>query len=178
MPLNKVRSRYLKIILINNVKKMKVSVVGAGYVGVVLSAGLAKLGHEVIIVDVDEEKVNKMNEGKAPFYEKGLDELLSEVKEKIKATTDLKEAVKNTEITFICVGTPSRKEGYMHTEYIKAVCLEIGLALMRKQEKHYIVIKSTVLPGTTEECIKIVSDVSQKTWVNYFEAGFHCYWKF
>ncbi|MBU2497240.1 MAG: UDP-glucose/GDP-mannose dehydrogenase family protein [Nanoarchaeota archaeon] len=147
---------------------MKISVVGAGYVGVVLSAGLAKLGHEIILVDIEEEKVNKINEGKAPFYEKGLDELISEVKDKIKATLNLKDAIKDTELTFICVGTPSRKEGYMHTEYIKAVCMEIGLTLLRKQEKHYIVIKSTVLPGTTEECIKIVSDVSGKKMPNDF----------
>lgn len=147
---------------------MKISVIGAGYVGVVLSAGLARLGHDIILVDINEEKVKTLNEGKAPFYEKGLDELISEVKDKVKATTDLKEAVKATELTFICVGTPSRKEGYMHIEQIKEACLEIGLTLLRKPEKHYVVIKSTVLPGTSEECIKIISEVSGKKFPSEF----------
>lgn len=150
---------------------MRISVIGAGYVGIVLSSGLAKLGHEVILVDINEEKVKQINEGQAPIYEKGLQELIDECKERISATTNLKEVVKDTELTFVCVGTPSRKEGYMHAEQIKEACIDIGLAILRKPEKHYIVIKSTVLPGTCEECIKIISDVSGKKFPQEFSLA-------
>ena len=142
---------------------MKVSIIGAGYVGVVLAAGLAELGHEITLVDIDNKKVEMINNKEAPIYEKGLQELLEKhVPTQIKATTDLKTAISNTELTFVCVGTPSRKEGLIHLEQVKGACLEIAITLLRKQAKHYMVLKSTVLPGTSEECIKIIEDVSRK----------------
>lgn len=152
---------------------MKISVVGAGYVGTVLAASLAKEGYDIILIDVDSRKVEKINNYReAPFFERGLNELLQKfVPSKIRATTDLRDAIFKTDFTFICVGTPSRKEGYIHLEQIKDVCLEIALAIKKKEQKHYIVIKSTVLPGTSEECIKIIEDASGKKFPRDFSLA-------
>ena len=117
---------------------MKISIFGLGYVGCVGAACLAKLGHNVIGVDVNENKVRLMNEGKPTIIEEGIAELCAEAHEKglMRATTDVKDAVMNTDVSFIVVGTPSSKEGHLNLNYIYAVAKQIGEALRSKQENY------------------------------------------
>ncbi len=142
---------------------MKISIIGSGYVGLVTGACFAKLNNEVICVDIDKDKVEKINRGISPFYEKGLDVLLKDVKDRLKATTDIKNAVINSDVTFICVGTPRGLVGEADLSYIESACKDIGEALKRKDEYHLVVVKSTVPPGTTEHRIKpLLEEVSKK----------------
>jgi GDP-mannose 6-dehydrogenase len=131
---------------------MNISVFGLGYVGSVTSACLAKNGHFVIGIDIKREKVAAINAGKSPVFEKGLDDLISEVVAdgKLKATISADEAIKKTDISLICVGTPSNLDGSINLEHLKRVCSDIGRALKTKSKFHVVVIRSTVLPGTTE----------------------------
>jgi len=134
---------------------MEISVVGSGYVGLVTSVGLASFGHRVICVDVEEDKIKLISEGKSPFYEKDLDNLLQTVlnRKHFFATTDLKGAVLDTNVTFICVGTPPTAEGNINLSQIEAVSVQIGNALREKKAYHLMVIKSTVTPGT---CVRFI----------------------
>jgi UDPglucose 6-dehydrogenase len=134
-------------------KNLRISVVGAGYAGLVTAAGFAKGGFRVTCVDVDEEKVKVINQKKAPIYEAGLDALLGKVvPSKLQATTNLHEAVMNSDVTFICVGTPSKKRGETLLNQIEEVAAQIGKVL-RNKKSHLVVVKSTVVPGTTEETV-------------------------
>ena len=128
---------------------MRISIVGAGYVGLVTGACFAKLGNNVIILDIDKEKLEKIKRGIPPIYEEGLDELLKNYRYRIEVTQDYNYAVKESEITFICVGTPSKEDGSIDLSYVKEVARSIGIALRGKKEWHLVVVKSTVLPGTT-----------------------------
>ena len=153
---------------------MKISIFGLGYVGCVGAACLAKLGHQVIGVDVNENKVRLMNEGKPTIIEEGIAELCAEAHEKglMRATTDVKDAVMNTDVSFIVVGTPSSKEGHLNLSYIYNVAQQIGDALRGKELKsegvnelmgglrHIIAIRSTVLPGTNEKVGKMIEEAS------------------
>ncbi|AEH25425.1 UDP-glucose dehydrogenase family protein [Pyrococcus yayanosii] len=142
---------------------MKVSVVGSGYVGLVTGMGFVKLGNEVIFVDVDERKVKMINNAEPPIYEKGLEELMKEFRGKYRATKDYHEAVLNSDVTFIAVGTPSREDGSIDLKYVESAAKAIGEALKEKDSYHVIVVKSTVLPGTTEEVVKpLIEDHSGK----------------
>ena len=134
---------------------MKVSVFGLGYVGSVSAASLAADGHEVIGVDVQRAKVDAVNAGQSPIVEPGLDELLaSAVAEgRLRATTDTADAVANSDVSLLCVGTPSRKNGSLELEYLERVSEQIGAALRSKQDYHVVVVRSTVLPGTTHEMV-------------------------
>lgn len=134
---------------------MKISVFGMGYVGSVTAACLAKNGHSVIGTDIKPEKVDAINLGKAPVFENGLDNLISEAVAdgKLEATVSPDEAIRNSEISLICVGTPSELDGSLNTKYIKKACSDIGRALKEKKEFHVIAIRSTVLPGTTEKIL-------------------------
>jgi len=129
-----------------------ISIIGTGYVGLVTGVCLAKLGNRVICVDIDKERVRKINKGISPIYEKNLDELLGEVlkKKRLEATTDLKYAVENSDVSFICVGTPQGLLGYIDLKYVEQVSREIGAILKNKEDFHVVVVKSTVVPGTTE----------------------------
>lgn len=142
---------------------MNISVFGLGYVGSVTAACLAKNGHSVIGVDIKREKVEAINAGKSPVFEKGLDELIDEVvaNGKLKATVSVKEAIENSDISLICVGTPSNLDGSINLEHLKRVCSDIGRALKTKNKFHVVTIRSTVLPGTTENVlIPILEDKS------------------
>jgi UDPglucose 6-dehydrogenase len=132
---------------------MRLSIIGTGYVGLVTAACFAKLGHSVICVDIDPEKVQKINKGNSPIYEQGLDNLLLTYKERITATTDYEDALKNTDVTFLCVGTPSLKDGSLDVSYLKEATQHIATILKDKKTWHLIVVKSTVLPGTTQQII-------------------------
>jgi len=134
---------------------MKLSIVGLGYVGVVCAACFAKEGHEVIGVDIDKVKVDLINNKKAPIVEEGLEELIKEGVEsgRLKATTDLKEAVKNSDITIIAVGTPSKPNGDIDLTYIKKAAEQIGEVLKEKDSFHIVAMRSTVLPRTGRDVV-------------------------
>lgn len=142
---------------------MKISVFGLGYVGVVTAACFAKLGHEVIGVDLVQYKVESINGGEAPIKEKGLDELvyMGVKSEKLKAMMDTEKAILETDISFICVGTPPKRKGDIDLEALKRVCEEIGKAL-RKKKYHLIVIRSTMFPGSFEIVKEILEKSSNK----------------
>jgi UDPglucose 6-dehydrogenase len=132
---------------------MKVSIIGAGYVGLVTGACLAEKGHYVMCVDIDQQKVDEINRAIPPIYERGLKELLERnVKIRLRATTDLHEAVTETELTLIAVGTPFDGREIDLT-YVREVSREIGIALKDKHGYHVVVVKSTVVPGTTDEVV-------------------------
>ena len=152
---------------------MKISVIGLGYVGLCQGIGLAKLGNQVTGVDINSDKVDKINKKIPPIYEEDLDKLLKElVPGKLKAITDINQAIRNSEITFICVGTPSKKEGSMSLIQLENVCRNIGSALKEKKTYHLIVIKSTVIPGTCEETvIPIIEEYSSKKFPDDFGAA-------
>jgi GDP-mannose 6-dehydrogenase len=131
---------------------MRVSVFGLGYVGCVSAASFAADGHHVIGVDINPEKVRAVNEGRSPIVEPGLEELLNTgVKSKrLRATTSTAEAVLATDTSLICVGTPSRRNGSLDLTHLTRVCEQIGEAMRAKQGYHVVVVRSTVLPGTTQ----------------------------
>lgn len=131
---------------------MKVSVIGIGYVGAVTSACLASQGHKVIAVDKDIRKITCIEDGRSPIVEKSLDDLIGQGIQsgRLSATQNISYAVLNTDITLISVGTPSREDGSLNLSYVEAACREIGEALIRKDEFHSIVLRSTVIPGTAQ----------------------------
>jgi GDP-mannose 6-dehydrogenase len=130
---------------------MKVSVFGLGYVGCVSAAAFADDGHEVVGVDVIPEKVAAINAGRSPIVEPGLDELLQRgvASGRLRATSCTEDAVRSTDLSLLCVGTPSRKNGSLDLTYLTRVCEEIGHVLQDKDGYHVVVVRSTVLPGTT-----------------------------
>src|SRR5687768_9712093 len=130
---------------------MNVSVFGLGYVGSVSAASFAADGHTVVGVDVNSDKVASLNEGRSPIVEKGLDELIRDntANGRLRATTSTAEAIEATDLSLICVGTPSRKNGSLDLTYLERVCEQIGTALASKPDYHVVVVRSTVLPGTT-----------------------------
>jgi GDP-mannose 6-dehydrogenase len=134
---------------------MKVSVFGLGYVGSVSAASLASDGHEVIGVDVNVDKVRTVNAGRSPIVEPGLNELLAlgVAEGRVRATTDTTEAVRDSEVSLICVGTPSRRNGSLDLTYLERVSEQIGAALRDKPTYHVVVVRSTVLPGTTHDVV-------------------------
>jgi UDPglucose 6-dehydrogenase len=129
---------------------MKVSIAGTGYVGLVSGVCLAHYGHDVTCIDIDQSKVDAINSGISPIYEPGLDELLAaNVGVRLRATTDLRAAVESTDITLIAVGTPFDGE-HIDLRFVEGVAREIGEVLRTKDSYHTVIVKSTVVPGTTE----------------------------
>ena len=140
---------------------MNICVIGTGYVGLITGCGFAKLGHDVVCVDIDRKKVEMINGGEPPIYEKGLEEALAEVVGKrLRATTDLKTAVKNSEIIFITVGTPSAPDGSVGLSFVRKAFLD---ALEALDSYKAIVVKSTVVPGSTDSLAKLGEDKLGKT---------------
>jgi len=139
-----------------------------------LTTGLcfADKGHQVYCVDIDSEKISKINNGKPPFFEKGLEALLTKhVQKSFKATTDLQEAIKNSEVTLIAVGTPFDGK-QIDLSYVKAVALEIGEILKEVKDYHLVVVKSTVVPGTTDNVVlPILEEASGKKAGKDFGVG-------
>jgi GDP-mannose 6-dehydrogenase len=131
---------------------MRISVFGLGYVGCISAACLARDGHAVIGVDVDANKVAATNAGRAPVLEPGLQKLISDVVKsgRLQATVDARSAVQQSDISLICVGTPSNSNGSLNLRYLDRVCIQIGTALAAKNDYHVVVVRSTVLPGTVE----------------------------
>jgi UDPglucose 6-dehydrogenase len=143
---------------------MKISIVGTGYVGLVTGVCLADRGHEVTCVDVDPSKVAAINSGIAPIYESGLDRLLRRVcGRNFRASLDLRGAVIESELTMIAVGTPF-DGNRIDLKYIRTASHQIGAAIREKGEYHVVVVKSTVVPGTTSDVVvPILEDASGRS---------------
>ena len=144
---------------------MRISIFGLGYVGAVCAGCLSSRGHEVVGVDISATKIDLINSGKSPIVEPGLEPLLEKGIRTgmLRGTTDFAAAVRDTEVSFICVGTPSKKNGDLELNYIESVCREIGYVLRDKTERHTVVVRSTVLPGTVKNVvIPILEDCSGK----------------
>jgi UDPglucose 6-dehydrogenase len=134
---------------------MEISIIGAGYVGLVTAACLASRGHNVMCVDINPDTVTQINRGQSPIFESGIDELLRTTVSagNLRATTAIHDAVCQSNLTLICVGTPSGPSG-VNLTHIIAVARSVGTALQSKSGYHVVAVKSTVLPGTTEGIIK------------------------
>lgn len=135
---------------------MKISVFGLGYVGAVTGACMAKEGHEVIGVDPDPKKLELIGSGKSPIVEEGLDDLMAMVvgKGAFRVTSDYVAAVGESDLSLICVGTPSKPSGALNTDYVQRVSEQIGSAARTKGGRHSVVVRSTVLPGTSAEVVR------------------------
>jgi UDPglucose 6-dehydrogenase len=136
---------------------MKISIIGTGYVGSVTGVCFAEMGHQICFVDIDQTKLDAINSAKSPVFEPDLDELLVKNQKKITTTTDISEAVNQTDLTMICVGTPQKTDGSSDLRFINDAANSIGKALADKIEKyHTVIVKSTVLPGTTSNVVQPV----------------------
>ena len=142
---------------------MRISVIGTGYVGLVSGVCFAEIGHDCICVDVDAAKVARINAGDPPIHENGLAPLLQRLAgNRVKATTDLRAAVLATDVTFIAVGTPFDGK-QIDLTYIREAARQIGVALREKNSYHVVVVKSTVVPGTTDKVVlPILEEASGK----------------
>lgn len=140
---------------------MRISIIGTGYVGLVTGVGLASCGHKVTCVDIDKGKVERINKGESPMYEKGLSVLLKKVLRgrTFSATDDLKSAVLDSEVTFLAVPTPGRKDNSIDLAYIKTVSKGISSVLALTNDYHTVVVKSTVTPET---CSKVILPILKK----------------
>lgn len=148
---------------------MDITIFGLGYVGCVGLGCLAEKGHILIGVDTDKAKVALINNGKATIVEKDIDELIKKnYKEKITATTNSFEAVANSEVALICVGTPNDENGHLDMTFIYRVAREIGEALKEKDQFYTVAIRSTVMPGTNKKVAEIIQKHSNKTNGNDF----------
>jgi len=141
---------------------MRVSVVGTGYVGLVTGVCFAELGNDVILADVIKEKLEKIDKGIPPIFEPGLEELLKKNLPRISTTTSTEKAVLGSDITFICVGTPSKEDGSIDLRYVEQAARDIGAALAKKTSYHVVVVKSTVVPGTSNKVLSVLEEVSGK----------------
>lgn len=144
---------------------MRVSIFGLGYVGAVSAGCLAHEGHEIIGVDPFQTKVDIINSGRSPIIEAEINELIAEAVRtgKLRASCDPAEAMRETELSFVCVGTPSQTNGNLDLRFIRRVCEQIALALRDKATRHTVVIRSTILPGTMHKIvIPILEEISGK----------------
>lgn len=134
---------------------VKLSVFGLGYVGCVAAACLADNGHEVIGVDVNPTKVEIINSGRSPIVEDGVNELIGKVVNagRLRATTDSERAIRDSDVSLVCVGTPSNQNGSLDLRHVEHVCRDIGTALKTKERRHIVVIRSTMLPGTVQNTV-------------------------
>jgi GDP-mannose 6-dehydrogenase len=134
---------------------VKISVFGLGYVGAVSAGCLANEGHEIIGVDPNPTKVDLINKGNSPIIEKGIDELIEDGVKKglLKATTNAFDAVQQTDLSLICVGTPSQLNGALDLKFVRYVCEEIGRAIKDLDQHHTVVARSTMLPGTMSSLV-------------------------
>jgi GDP-mannose 6-dehydrogenase len=143
---------------------MKISIFGLGYVGCVASGCLAQMGHHVIGVDAQQTKVDFINQGRPTIIEEGIAEILAETtaRGQVRATCSAQEAIRDSEVSFICVGTPSTSNGHLDLTAITKVAEQIGDALRDKAGRHVIAVRSTVLPGTRESVERLVAAHSGK----------------
>ena len=133
----------------------KISVIGTGYVGLTAGVGFSKKGNHVTCMDIDNDRINKIKSGEIPIYEPKIKNILKESinKNLFEATTNLDYAIKNSDISFICVPTPTKDNGEQDTSFVETISKRIGKCLKNKANYHVIVVKSTVIPGTTENIV-------------------------
>jgi len=134
---------------------MDISVFGLGYVGAVSAACLAKQGHTIIGVDPVDIKVNMINRGETPIIEKQIGEIIKSMVDngRLRATANATEAISNSELSLVCVGTPSQLNGDLDTSHVRRVCEQIGALIKHKPSRHVVVIRSTILPGTIKNIV-------------------------
>ncbi len=151
---------------------MKISIIGTGYVGSVTGACLAEMGHQVHFVDIDQAKLDMINSGRSPVFEPDLDDLLLKNRVRITTTTDSAKAVRQTALSMICVGTPQNPDGSSDLRFITDVAHSIGKALKKDKKYHTVIVKSTVLPGTTSTVVQpILEKESGKLAIKDFGIG-------
>ncbi|TAJ43685.1 UDP-glucose dehydrogenase family protein [Methanofollis fontis] len=148
---------------------MKISIIGCGYVGTVTGVCFADLGHDIVFYDVDQKKLATLSAGKAPIFEPSLEELIQKNQQRLTATSDLIQAVHDTDLTFVCVGTPSREDGSIDLTYVLSACSAIGKTLKDIPQFHPIIIKSTVFPGSTEGpiCSVLEKESGKEAYVDF-----------
>jgi len=154
----------------------RVSVFGLGYVGIVSSACLAKIGHSIIGVDTNDQTIQSIREGNSPIVEPGLEGLIKKSLDdtNFSVTKDVKFAIANSDISFVCVGTPSAPDGSLDLKYLKIVSKEIGENIRNKGSHHTIVFRSTMEPGTAEKVLTpIIAEASGKKENQDFSVCFH-----
>ncbi len=146
-----------------NTRHVSISIIGLGYVGLCTAATFASRGFKTIGVDIDEERIGQIRRGEAPLHEPQLDETLKKAikKKLLDATSDISRAT-DTGTTFLSVGTPSQPDGSIDLTYVKKATIELGRALQEKQGYHLVVVKSTVIPGTTNGTVKPVLEQSSR----------------
>ena len=151
---------------------MELSIVGSGYVGTTVAACFADLGHSVTNIDIDRDIVGRINDGDAPIHEPGLNDLVAKYGgDRLRATTDYS-AVEATDATFLVLPTPCRDDGSIDTSIIEAGARSLGEALGEKSGDHLVVVKSTVVPGTTEDVLApIIEETSGKTVGDGFDVA-------
>lgn len=134
---------------------MKLGFIGTGYVGLVSGVGFGNLGFDVTCVDIDEKKVEMINQAHPPIFENSLEEMLKQLiaSKKLSATTDTAQAISHSDVIFICTGTPSLEDGSIDLKYIRSASENIGKALRDVNSFKTIVVKSTVVPGTTRDVV-------------------------
>jgi GDP-mannose 6-dehydrogenase len=134
---------------------LRISIFGLGYVGTVSAACLASEGHSVVGVDSVTAKAELMNRGLSPIIEADVSELIAQAQAegRLRATSDPRDAIRNTDLSFVCVGTPSQPNGNLDLRYIRRICADIGQALHDKNERHTVIIRSTILPGTMRNVV-------------------------
>jgi len=142
---------------------MNVSIVGSGYVGTTIAACLADIGHDVVNVEIDDEIVATINAGEAPIHESGLEQRIADhAGTNLRATTDY-DAVRDTDVTFLCLPTPQSESGSLDLAIMRAGAESLGRALADKDSEHLVVVKSTVLPGTTEDVVGPILEAESGT---------------
>ena len=136
-------------------QRSTVAILGLGYVGCVSAACLARLGHQVIGVDRDQFKVQSVLQGRAPFFEPGLEDLIRDgvASGRLQATTSASEAIRDADVALVCVGTPSQPNGNLGLDQMERILREIGAELVGRTKRLIVAIRSTVFPGTTEEVV-------------------------
>lgn len=144
---------------------MRISVFGLGYVGTVSAGCLANEGHEIIGVDPVQTKVELINQGQSPIVEAEIGEIIAAAREsgRLRATEDPAEAIQASELSFVCVGTPSQTNGNLDLHYIRRICEQIGRVLKDKAAHHTVIIRSTILPGTMHGIVlPVLEEFSEK----------------
>ena len=144
---------------------MKISIFGLGYVGAVSLACLARDGHEVVGVDIDETKLRLIRDGNTPVVEEGMVELMARAASagRMRVSSDVSLAVSETDLSLVCVGTPSAPNGSQDQGAVLRLAREIGAAIARKPEPHVVVFRSTLLPGTVEDVLRpVIEEASGK----------------
>ena len=136
---------------------LSISIFGLGYVGSVTAACFASIGHRVTGVDVSRAKVEMLESGRSPIIEARMSELIAEGRQtcRLHATVDSNAAVRDSEISFVCVGTPSLRSGKLDLSHVEHVAREIGTALSEKRSHHVVVLRSTVLPGPEDPRLNV-----------------------